>query len=148
MPYSLEWVVEKRVYLMRFYGDFTLEELKQANQDAIAWIRQGPEGLLFHIILDTLDLQKHPMTLKAVAGDSMTGFRKEPNLGWVLLITESKFISFLASITTQLTSNRFRPVSTFDEAVAFLREQDQTINWAQMIVPDPKPGAQAGAGSG
>jgi hypothetical protein len=128
MPYDVSWVVENRISLVRFISEITLDEMRQANQDSIAYIQQGSPGLLFHSILDTTQLEKFPMKLNLLTDDSVGSYRKEPNLGWILLISHNRMISFLSSMTVQLTQTRFRVLQTVDEAIAFLKDRDVSLS--------------------
>jgi hypothetical protein len=104
-----------------------LEFAEKANADMITFLDQGTPPI--HIILDTTNVKKHPMNVAKLRQASK--ILDHPAVGWIVLISSNPVIHFLATVVTQITKSRYRSASSVEEAIPFLREQDQTIDWEQ-----------------
>lgn len=128
MPYTVSWLVEKRVVYTRMYGFVSGEELVAQNEDMREYI-QNSEHLL-HTINDATDTTGTDMNLRDL---QKTQFTDVPNLGWAIYISPSKMNRFFASVITQLTNKRGRQFATLEEALHFLQEVDDTL--PQLVLP-------------
>lgn len=80
---------------------------------------------MVHDIIDMRFMSNYPTNLRKII--SVTSIFGEPNLGWVILIAESRIIRFLASTTIQFYGARFRAFETPEEALVFLQSRDETL---------------------
>ena len=69
-------------------------------------------------------MSKYPTRLMDIV--SVTSLFREPNLGYVLLISSNRIVRFLASATVQVHGARFRAFDTPEEVRQFI----------QMLEPD------------
>ena len=80
---------------------------------------------MVHILVDLREAAELPVGVHEIS--RVLTHLREPDIGWSLIITDNKMIRFAGSIATQLAQARFRAFTDFDEAYAFLVEQDQSL---------------------
>lgn len=128
MPHKIIWVVDKRVLLTTFNGVITAEELSRFIADVRAEIKQGTP--LVHHISNSLGMEKVQFSLKTLqtltSAVKMTG-----ELGWQVDINQNPMNKFFANLGGQFVRLRTRTFSTLDEAIAFLKDVDETLNAAR-----------------
>ncbi|HEX2618889.1 MAG TPA: hypothetical protein VHL11_02050, partial [Phototrophicaceae bacterium] len=81
---------------------------------------------LVHHITDSLSLERvdfPPETLQALIRTLKIG----SELGWQIDINYNPLSKMLVNLATQVNITRTRTFPTFDDAVAFLKEHDQTL---------------------
>jgi hypothetical protein len=122
MPYSLSWLVEKRIIYTRMYGFVTGEELLAQSQEMEAYIHTSE--LLLYIITDATDTTGTNMGLRDL---QKTQFADAKNLGWAVYISPKKMDRFFASVITQLLKKRSREFATIEEGIRFLQGIDDTL---------------------
>lgn len=128
MGYSVTWYVPQRVYIVHIYGDIGLEEYQAGIDTSTEFVRAGVRPV--HAIIDARQITKFPVQMKAVVQSS--GVFREPNLGWVLVLTDNLVVKFLTSVISQLSETRYKIFSHPEEALTFLYSRDVTL-------PDPDP---------
>lgn len=122
MPYSLSWLVEKRIIYTRLYGFVTGEELLAQSQEMQAYIQASE--LLLYIVTDATDTTGTNMGLRDL---QKTQFADAKNLGWAVYISPKKMDRFFASVITQLLKKRSREFATLEEGIRFLQGIDETL---------------------
>ena len=124
MPYRIQWYIEKRVILEEAFGNVTIEELVQFNAEVTALIAN--EGIApVHVIVDLTKVEKYPSSLREVLG---TMRQKNPEkVGWMMVVTESPIMRFVASTIFQIARLKLRTFSTLQQAKGFLAEMDETV---------------------
>ncbi|MBZ0290094.1 MAG: hypothetical protein K8I30_20890 [Anaerolineae bacterium] len=126
MPAETIWYQENRVVLVQVQRELTLADMAAVDQKIVEYVRQGSrERPLVHLIVDMRAMNKMPVNLAQVR-NTLTHL-KEPALGWSVMVGMSPVMRFVASTVIQMAGARFRIVSTFEEAVAFLVSQDESI---------------------
>jgi hypothetical protein len=124
MPHTTRWLVDKRVIYVEFEGRITKEELQQFVDEVKALLDEGIP--LVHLITNSLDMEKVDIsmgTLRTLAGAyNLTG-----QLGWTVDINNNPILKMFAGISSQFAGVRQRTVSSLDEAVNFLKENDDTL---------------------
>ena len=132
MPYTMSWLVEKRVLYTRMHGFVTSEELQAQSREMEAYIHTSEQ--LLYIITDATDTTGTNMGLRDL---QKTQFANTPNLGWSVYISPKKMDRFFASVITQLWKKRSREFATLDEGIRFLQSIDESLP------PIPTPGKTA-----
>ena len=128
MPYELNWYVEERVIYGRIWGNINIDTVYSASDDVIKYLDTGKP--LVHLFLDDSQVTNFPTNFYAVRGAAQ--FLTHENLGWSVMVGETNFIrQFVLPMVTSVAKVRYRRYKTFDESLAFLQEQDQTVNWAE-----------------
>jgi hypothetical protein len=133
MPQQISWYQEGRIIYDRFEGVVTLNDVREANDSAIALIRAGTPPV--HDIVDGLNISKPPFDIKALS--AATTFFAEPNLGWVIYINRSPVLAFLGSLASKVYSGRFKVVHSLDEALATLHQLDPSLALYEVTRPAP-----------
>jgi len=125
MPYRIEWYIEGRVVFEEAYGDVTVDELVRFNAEVTALINN--EGIApVHVIVDLSKVEKYPSSLREVLG---TMRQKNPDkVGWMLIVTESPILRFVASTIFQIAHLKLRTFSNLQQAKGFLAEMDDTVS--------------------
>lgn len=127
MPYVIDWHVENHIIYARHWGKATKEDLRSFILDIHRFASQS-DKVLVHTISDTSEVTEN-LTLK----DTLEVVREvgaHPRIGWSITIGEKNIIEkFISSVARQLFKIRQRSFDSFEEAVAFLKEMDTTIDW-------------------
>jgi len=122
MPYTISWLVEKRIVYIHTYGLLTGEELVAQNLEIQKFVPEHEH--LLNIITDGTDTTGTNMGLRDL---QKTQFSTVDNLGWAIYISPSKMNRFFASVITQLSQKRGRQFATLDEGLKFLQDMDDTL---------------------
>jgi hypothetical protein len=128
MPSELKWFVEDRVIYLSLSGVVAIDEGRQNNQQAVQMIDSGKPPV--HTILVDKDVEKINASLSDMV-KTMEVYR-HPWLKWIVAVGDSTpSTKFLTSILSRLFRVSFHRVSTLQEAIDFLKNQDPTIDWTQ-----------------
>ena len=124
MPYRIQWYVEGRVILEEAFGDVTMEELVRFNAEVTTLIaEQGVAPV--HVIVDLSKVEKYPPSLREVLS---TMRQKAPEkVGWMLIVTESPIMRFVASTVFQIARLKLRTFATLPQAKTFLTDMDDSV---------------------
>jgi hypothetical protein len=125
MPYEVSWFIERRVVSAVLTGDLSLREAEAASLATSEYLLKGLPPLV-HLIADTTHLGKFPTNLSLINGEASHHLRN-PLLGWTIVISSSTATRFVSSIMTQVARVRFRMFATWEQSIAFLLEQDKTL---------------------
>jgi hypothetical protein len=123
MSYKLQWVSENRLSYVHVWGDYNLQELKDSSEEVQAWVANGTP--LVHHIADFRDMETYPTNLAQIL--KSVPFMQEPNLGWVIILSDNRMVKFLSSMATGVSKARFRTFSNLEDALVFLAERDSTL---------------------
>ncbi len=129
MPIQSNWYVPKAVVFSRFSGAPTEDEIIQNGYNIIDLIETCDTPLI-HIIVDTTAVTASPplpATIRAAKSSP-----KHERAGWLVTIGEQNpIIKFASSVSRQLLQVRTQNFDTLEEAIAFLKSVDETIDWSQ-----------------
>ena len=129
MPTETQWYLEKRIIISRARGEITLDEFTSMGKVLDEYRQEGTAPV--HWILDTREVKKPILDL----GLARKTFQilKHEDFGWTMVLVSkpNRLMSFLASAVAQTLGLRYRLVHELDEALAFLRERDATLNLEQ-----------------
>ncbi len=126
MTVDISWLFEGHVILAKGAGDLDLQQLEAADAVMVEMIRSKLAAVpMVHILVDLRATTKMQVGVHELS-QALTHLR-EPYIGWTLLVTANRLIRFAGSIANQVAKARFRAFTDFDEAYAFLMEQDQTV---------------------
>lgn len=127
MPNSSQWYIPNEVLFQRYWGVITLDDLEKGMLKSKEMIESSSRHLV-HCILDVGDV-----TESLPLADSLKLVRKigsHPRAGWQITIREkSLLVKMGSSFGRSLLNLRTRTFDSFDEAVAFLHDVDDTIAW-------------------
>jgi len=107
----------------------TLEELREHNARLVELLDAGTAPV--HVLLRS-DIEQPP-TLRLDVARSVFGGLAHPVLGYVLLINRQKpLVEFVATILGRFFGVKYKFFPTLDEAIAFLKAEDPSIDWSQL----------------
>ena len=124
MPYQIDWYIEGRVIIEEVYGNVTIDELVRFNAEVTTLISEKGVPPV-HVIVDLTRVEKYPPSLREIMGT----MRKNDSakVGWMLIVTESPVMRFIASTIFQLARLKLRTFPTLPQAQQFLAENDDTL---------------------
>jgi hypothetical protein len=126
------WAVEKRVILTTFVGNVTREDLIAFTKDMSAMVKEG-QTPLYHIS-NSLQLTKVELSLPALFSVIKSiGTLRE--LAWQIDVNLNPTNKMLASLSTQLMRIQTRTMPTLYDAVAFVKNVDETLRTATWDIP-------------
>lgn len=102
-------------------GANTAQEMVQTKQPFV------------HDIIDMRQMSKFPLNLREIV--RATGLFGEPNLGWVILISDNRVVRFLTEAVMQTYKTRFRAFGLESEAIAFLKQMDESLQALSVLPP-------------
>jgi hypothetical protein len=128
-PWHIQWLIPGRVIHIQLPDTFTLDDLHHLN---VAWRQYLDQGTpLVHTLIDATRVKQSPLNVMKLR-EVMVSL-DHPHFGWLIPITANKTLKFIGAIVPQMVGKtRNRMVATLEEAITFLRDQDQTIDWEQM----------------
>ena len=125
MPYEVSWFIERRVVRTVLTGDLSLKDAEAASLATSQYLLKGQPPMV-HLIADTTHLGKFPTNLSLINGEASHHLRN-PLLGWTIVISSSTATRFVSSIMTQVARVRFRMFANWDQSIAFLMQQDDSL---------------------
>jgi hypothetical protein len=100
--------------------------MAEADATFIEMIRAKADSApMVHILVDLREVEKMDAGVHEIS--RALSHLREPYMGWTLLVTNNRLIQFVGSIVVQVAKARFRAFTDYDEAYAFLMEQDQSL---------------------
>jgi hypothetical protein len=128
MPTVIEWYVPQRIIYVQISRTLSLEQLKGINTDVISMLDSGTAPV--HVFADTRYLESVHRGLRSTTR-SVTALR-HPKHGWTVYFGKpAPFIRFMINAVSRIMQAKFSIQSTPQDALDFLREQDNTIDWQQ-----------------
>ncbi|HUN07644.1 MAG TPA: hypothetical protein PLQ56_13635 [Aggregatilineales bacterium] len=126
MAYNISWYIPKRVVHATFMGEITLSEAETASELTAQLIGDGDPPMV-HLIADTTRLERFPTNLNLL-NRSASKHLWQPKLGWTIVISTNSTTRFISGIITQVARVRFRMFPTLEDGMAFLADQDSSLN--------------------
>lgn len=126
MAYNISWYIPKRVVHATFMGEITLAEAETASELTAQLIGDGDPPMV-HLIADTTRLERFPTNLNLL-NRSASKHLWQPKLGWTIVISTNSTTRFISGIITQVARVRFRMFPTLEDGMAFLADQDSSLN--------------------
>lgn len=133
MTIHVRWLVENRIILAHFSEDINGEQLRTyldvsfEMRDTANEI-QGEFGDFVHTITDGTEITKQAVDLGTIQ-QIMQSLRSQ-KVGWSLYVSPKGMDRFLSSLAHQFAGIRFQSFATMDEAIQFLRENDESLQEA------------------
>jgi hypothetical protein len=122
------WHVDGQVLVVEFIGVITLEDVKESNQRISELIDSGTRESMVHLIADArqrTEIHKELRSLKNFKEASSSS----DEMGWLIVVDPNPdvVLRFVVNALSQLTSQRFRVFTSFEDATDFLYEMDPTL---------------------
>jgi len=127
MAVKTRWYIQDAVIYVKFWGETTVDDMRQFIQDAYE-LSDLSDRSLVHVIADSSRVTKG-VNIKDVM-KTLSNVKPHPKAGWNITIGEKdKLIRFTTDVARQLLRVRTRSFNTIDEAVTFLKDIDPSIDW-------------------
>lgn len=126
MAIEVYWLVPDHVGYLKFIGDITIEELRDA---ANFWydVLESTDSQLVHALHDgtpATSLPKNLNQVRAATNDALT----HEHSGWTVSVgIGDSFMRFIALMVGKLTRMRQRILKDLDEGLVFLSEADESL---------------------
>jgi len=131
MSITVEWFIEHRIIKIVMNGDFTTVDLNHASNECVRLMNCIPTNEnaspTVHFILDNTHIGD---TKSAVLGmyKSSAPLLKDKRMGWMIVYGKNNpMTQYAGTIISQIARSRFRIFSTYDEAIAFLKSNDESL---------------------
>lgn len=127
MAYHIEWYQQNRIIFEKFFGTVTLEDVRNLTTQSSKMFAAGTP--LIHVIVDLSEVESFPKTL-GVIKEAIKSRPSPDRIGWAIIFgTKNPIIRFFASVLAQVSSERLRVrlMDSLEESVAFVYEQDQSL---------------------
>lgn len=123
MAYTVGWHQNQRVIQVRFWGDTTVEELKEMFESLIEHMDTGDAPV--HTLTDVTEMRKFPLSIAAIKNTMPRA--DHPNQGWNVVVGGPVLVQSFSQIISRVLNVRYRSFQTMDEALEFLATQDETL---------------------
>ena len=123
MGYSVFWHVPNRLYIVHLYGHIDVDEMYEGVEKSIEFIVAGEPPV--HSIVDARQVTHFPKSLKLAK--QTTSLTRQPNLGWVMTITEDRMIRFMTTTAYQLAGVQHREYRDPSTVITDLQHIDPSL---------------------
>ncbi len=123
MAHSIYWHVPRRVCVVRAEGDISIKELAEISEESIEFVRSGDAPV--HWITDARAIRTIPAHISQI--HKMAKIFQETNLGWVLTLTDNRFMTFATSLVSQLARVNYKTFKDPVELIKTLQFIDPTL---------------------
>ncbi len=134
MSSKVGWLVEGRVIFVETENEVSIDELQDIN-NFIAELMEQSDAPLVHVIVYN-HAAKIPLNVIQLQNVSRP-VQGHPRNGWNIFVSASNgLVDFAMNAVSQVFKTRWRQVSSFEEALAFLQSVDQSLP-ALPLNPEP-----------
>jgi len=128
MPYKHSWYIKGQIVSATIWGEQTLEELVESNEEMIKKLEESDRPKV-HAIINDENLISLPVNLLEFRKTMTYGVH--PKLGWVVMVGNGKNLAtdILMVMLAKILRARYIRVRLFEEALAHLKKVDPTIDW-------------------
>lgn len=128
MAYSNQWYLPGQILYNRFWGEPTVDELRAALLEQRQMFAASGRPLI-HVISDSSAVTRPVPTNESVQVVRELG--PSPQSGWTLIVGEKNAVVRLTvSVTRHVLNLRVRYCDTIPQAIAFLKDMDESIDWS------------------
>jgi hypothetical protein len=129
MPYAMDWYIPGAIVLSEYSGAVTKDEIRESTLELIKLLA-STERPLVHTVTDISEVTEALPLTQVIGAIRETNFK--PANGWHITVGEkSPMVKFVSNLSRQLLRMRTRTFDTMEEALAFLRETDSSIDWSK-----------------
>lgn len=122
MGIDVRWGLDQRILLTTGYDEVTIDQLLEGIATAEGLLANAERNI--HDVLDFRAVTKHPSLPQLIQCRS---FFTSPKLGWLIIISNDKIITFFSSMVAGINNNRIRAFATPEAALQFLSDRDETL---------------------
>lgn len=142
MPAEVMWKIPGRVIYARFSGHVVPKDLLKARDFIHHYIQTDGTGKPVHVISDNTRVEKYAIGIDDIRKSILL---PAASLGWVVVVSPNKapvrtLANFFTVLAQQISGGKFRYVASYEQAVAFLREQDDSLTFPdEQVAPTDSP---------
>jgi hypothetical protein len=126
MPITHQWIIPQRVIYVRWYGEISIADAHEANRNTARFLEEGIAPV--HMLRDDSAITKIPHVTPRQAFDALKAVR-DPRFGWAVNIGYSNaLVRNLINLYSKFTRIRIHRVEKLEEALAFLKQADESLN--------------------
>lgn len=127
MPFNIHWYVPEQIIICRYWGIISEADFHLSLDQMDQLVDQSPRDFV-HAISDMREVTEH-----INAGSAMKYMRDRgvhPRSGWAITVgNQNPLLRFMYNVIKNFTKLQLGGYNTMEEAIAFLRERDDTIDW-------------------
>lgn len=131
MAISIKWFIPQRVILLTLEGEIVSDDFEGLGDTLKDMLAEGTAPV--HLIADS-SRQESPLLDMKFTRTTFSVLNNE-KFGWAIGYGShaNKLISFMSSAISQMLGIRYRAFETEQEAIAFLQEQDDTLDLSDAV---------------
>lgn len=130
MTYSVKWLIKNEILLIKYADFVTVDELSESMEIARQMMTSSPQREV-HIIGDAGEI-----TGNLSAAESIRGIRSlalHPSSGWNITLGEKSILHRTGiALKTTRQQIRIQMCDTLEEALGYLKQYDEPVNWANL----------------
>jgi len=124
MPYKINWYIPQRVIHAEYIGDVVNADIEAISREVIPMLEAGITPLYFIANIE----QSERISANPIKNRQDFAFVSDPRLEFVISCGYLHPIaSFFMTIIRQTVSYQHKHFATFDEAIAFLKKHDPSL---------------------
>jgi hypothetical protein len=123
MSYQTSWLIQDKVVIEKFWGDFSDNDVQSWEQEMITLLEQSPASKV-HFLLELAEVRDMP-SIGSIRQMTVT---HHPKLGWVVIHgLRHRYVRALLLFTLLLFNLHYKIVEDEDEALEFLQTLDASL---------------------
>lgn len=124
MPLESTWYIEDHVVYIRQWGDLTLQDLIDTDQE-VAYYAQSIPGQIIHAIIDARAVDTAYISSRDVRQTFLN--RAKSTQGYLITLLGTHMSALLMQVLVQSQNMRHRDVDSIAEALDFLQYVDDSL---------------------
>lgn len=125
MPIEVSWYLADHILWTQYSGEVTLDEVRTSYRELVRLSAESPETVI-HTLVDVRKATKLPLNLGAfqkIVREEVPQVQQSVP-GWVILIGDNQFFSFMATVINSVMKTRFRHVTTLEDGLRIIIRHD------------------------
>jgi hypothetical protein len=130
MDYETSWFIAGRVFLVKYRGSFTSEDIQEIGETGILPVLEQATQTV-HLLVDVTEMSGIDFSIKDLVHDPRTAKRYlHPYTGQFVYIVSKQnahYFHLLASFIAQVYNVKTHVCESYEDGLAYLREIDPTL---------------------
>lgn len=127
--FHLHWLLPDRVIYACLHHQLDGLEPEAIDRQLVEMIRAGKPPV--YLIMDLREITE--MRSPSVRRMTEVDYRSEPNLQWMLILTNDKLMKFLAGTASQMSHKSFAIYHDMAELQQFMQRQFPEYDWGSLL---------------
>ncbi|GAB5493070.1 MAG: hypothetical protein Phog2KO_32850 [Phototrophicaceae bacterium] len=130
MPYEVNWIIKDEIIYIKFWGNGSSEELREALTTVTKMRKDSPRNLV-HIITDIKKVARAVPFQDSVK--IMREFQSPSDDGWEIVVGNlNKIMELSLKISRSLLSTKSINFKSIDDAFSHLKKEDSSLSWDKL----------------